>query len=82
MFTVYILKSLKASKSYVGYTAINPKERLREHNIGSNKWTRSNGPFKLVYYEKFVCKTDAILREKFLKSGQGYKLKKLIIENF
>jgi len=76
------LQSLKNSKSYVGFTSEIPEMRLYEHNIGSNKWTGENGPFKLKYYESFCCKKEAIHRERFLKSGVGRKLVKLIIENF
>jgi len=73
MFYVYVLKSLKNSKRYIGYTNKTPKERLIEHNSGSNKWTRANKPFELVYKEIFSDKTIARKREKFLKSGQGRK---------
>ena len=82
MYYVYILKSLKNNKSYVGKTSRNVKIRLREHNNKSNKWTRENGPFKLIYYEKFYCLKDASYRERFLKSGQGRKLLKLILNHF
>ena len=58
------------------------KERLDEHNVGTNKWTRNNGPFKLLYYESYYCKKDAIHRENFLKGGVGKKLVKIIKENF
>ena len=57
-------------------------KRLEEHNLGTNVWTKHNGPFKLKYYKSFHCKEDAINREAFLKSGVGRKLKKLILENF
>lgn len=82
VYIVYILKSLKSSKNYVGYTAKRINERLQEHNKGLNKWTKTYRPFKLVYYETYVCKTDAIRRERFFKSGQGKKLKKLILKEF
>lgn len=58
------------------------EKRLLQHNLGTNKWTKSNGPFKLIYYESYVCKKDAILREKFYKSGIGKQIKKLILEHF
>ena len=73
MFTVYVLRSLKNDKRYVGYTSKMPAERLREHNAGSSSFTRRNGPFKMLHTEDFESKTDAIRREKFLKSGQGGK---------
>jgi len=82
MYFVYILRSLKNNKSYVGYTSIDVIKRLDQHNLGSNKWTMANGPFKLVYYERFVCKEDAILREAFYKMGTGKKLKKVILDNY
>ena len=82
MYHVYILVSERNGKSYVGYTSKNAEERLNEHNLGSNKWTSLNKPFSLVYYESYVCKEDAIRREKFLKSGVGKKLVKLIKENY
>ena len=82
MHNIYILRSLKNNKSYVGRTSKNVKIRVKEHNQGSNKWTRENKPFKLVYFERFYCLKDVIERERFLKSGQGRKLVKLIIEKF
>lgn len=82
MYYVYILKSLKNSKSYVGVTSREVNIRLKEHNLGSNKWTNQNGPFILKYYESFYCKEDAVHREFFYKSGIGKQLKKLIVESF
>jgi len=60
-------------------TAKIPCERLKEHNLGSNKWTRKNGPFSLLYYEKYFCKADAMQRERFYKSGFGRKIRDSII---
>jgi putative endonuclease len=71
MYTVYVLKSLKNEKRYVGYTSKVAEERLKEHLQGSNKWTKQNGPFELVYQEEWEDKTQAIRRENFLKSGRG-----------
>ena len=82
MYFVYILKSILNNKSYVGYTSKDVQKRLEEHNVGSNKWTKSNAPFRLVDYESYVCKEDAIMRENFYKSGVGKQLKKLILESF
>ncbi len=78
-YFVYILKSLKNNKLYTGSTSKNPKERLQEHNCGHNKWTKANGPFVLIYYERFACSTCARIRENFLKSGIGKKFLKLLL---
>ena len=73
MYSIYVLKSLKNSKRYIGFTSKYPRVRLSEHNCGCNKWARENKPFILIYQEEFKTKTEAIKREKFLKSGQGRK---------
>ncbi len=73
MFYTYILKSLKNNKRYIGQTSKNVLDRLREHNVGSNKWTRTNSPFVMLRYEEYGTRTEAIKREHFLKSGQGRK---------
>jgi len=69
MFYVYILKSLKyKNKIYIGSSA-DLKKRLEKHNSGTNKSTRYGIPWKVIYYEAFFDKKDAINREKRLKSG-------------
>ncbi|MDD5173133.1 MAG: GIY-YIG nuclease family protein [Patescibacteria group bacterium] len=73
MHFTYILKSLKNSKRYVGYTSKDPEIRLKEHNKGCNKWTKQNKPLILIYKELFETKKEAMKREKFLKTGQGRK---------
>ena len=73
MFIVYVLKSLKNKKRYVGYTGRNLDLRLKEHNNGYSKFTKHNGPFEIYYKEFYDNKSEAIKRERFLKSGQGRK---------
>ena len=73
MFYVYVLVSLRNSKRYVGYTKLLPEERLKQHSAGTNKWTSQNGPFELVYTEKYVTSVEARKRERFLKMGAGRK---------
>ena len=73
MFKVYVLKSLRNSKKYVGFTSKKASVRLKEHNRGTNSWTRQNRPFELIYSEDCNSEKEARGREKFLKSGQGRK---------
>ena len=81
MFYVYVLKSLKSKRLYVGFTE-DLKKRLEEHNRGiGGKFSKSNKPFKLVFYEAFLDKKDAIKQEKFYKSGYGREVLKQKIEN-
>lgn len=73
MFNIYVLKSLKNGKRYVGYTGKSVEARLHDHNSGSNSYTRHNKPFKIIYTETYLTKSEVLVREKFLKSGQGRK---------
>jgi putative endonuclease len=70
MFFVYILKSLKDGKRYVGYTN-NLKRRLLEHNSGICKSTSKRMPLVLIHSEEFEVKSEAMKRERFFKSGIG-----------
>ncbi len=78
-YFVYVLKSLKHGKRYVGHTSKIVDERLHDHLTGSNPWTRANGPFIIVHTEVFESKSDAIRRELFLKTGKGREWLDLII---
>lgn len=78
-FYVYFAKSVSSQKIYVGSTHVDPKLRVEQHNQGSNKWSSANLPLKLVYYETYICKKDALTREKFYKTGFGRKIKDAII---
>jgi putative endonuclease len=79
MFYVYVLRSLKNRKQYIGLTSKHPESRLRQHHSGSSQWSRQNGPFELIYQEAFEDKQSAQRREKFLKSGHGRSFLKRII---
>lgn len=81
MYFMYLIQSIKNRKVYVGLTGKQPVDRLREHNAGSSAWTKHNGPFKLIYFESFVCKEDARRRELFYKSGIGKQLRKIIVKH-
>jgi len=71
MYTVYVLHSVSFDKIYVGYTS-DIENRLFAHNHPSNKgWTRSFKPWQLIYSEIFETKSEAMLREKQLKSSKG-----------
>ncbi len=71
MYFVYIIYSIKFNKIYIGYSS-NLEERLKSHNIYSSKgWTKKFRPWSLVYSESIQTKSEALKREKQLKSAQG-----------
>lgn len=69
---MYILRSLKDKKLYIGYTP-DLKKRFKEHNQGKVLSTKPRVPFELLAYEAFSNKKDALEREKFFKTGWGRK---------
>jgi len=75
MFFVYILQSRKDKNIYIGYTD-DLRKRLKEHNLGLVRSTKSRIPFVLVYYESYASKQNAIKREHNLKL-RGRALKQL-----
>ena len=82
MFYTYILRSEKDSRNYIGFTN-NLRRRVADHNskIGST-YTKKNGPYKLIYYEAYVDKRDAMQAERFYKTGYGREVLKGKLKNF
>lgn len=76
----YILEC--ADKSlYTGWTN-NLERRLKVHNSGKGaKYTRGRGPVKLVYYQCFEEKSDALKREHEIKKMSRESKLKIIKEN-
>ena len=66
MYYVYVLKSAKDDKLYVGSTN-DLRRRLSEHNRGESLSTKSRRPFELRYYEAYATESDARKREYSLK---------------
>ena len=79
MHYIYVLKSTKSNKRYVGFTSRGVLLRLKEHNSGTKFWDRNNKPFVLLYTEKFASLKQARIREKFLKTGKGRRFLSRII---
>jgi putative endonuclease len=69
-FFVYILQSKKDNKHYIGMTS-NLEQRLFQHNSGLVKSTKNRIPLELIYSEEFENKSDALNREKELKTKKG-----------
>ena len=75
-FVYLIVSKIKNKKkiSYVGYTG-NLKKRLGLHNSGKGaKFTRGK-KWKLVYYEKYDSKSDAMKNEYILKKNYNLRQK-------
>ena len=71
MFFSYILLSEKDGKYYYGSTS-NLENRLKTHNNGKVKSTKGRRPLRIHFFEKFTNRSDAVKREHFYKSIDGY----------
>lgn len=66
MFFVYILEC-SDNTYYTGYTNNLEKRILAHQNKKGAKYTKGRTPIKLVYYEVFQTKSEALSREYFIK---------------
>lgn len=75
MHHVYLIEGKPKGTWYIGYTT-DLKRRLLEHNNHKNISTSKERQWMLIYCETYVHKMDALGREKFLKSGSGWRFLK------
>ena len=69
-FTVYILFSEKYNRHYTGYTS-DLEIRLLSHNVFGHGWTAKYRPWTLIFSKEFENKKEAMIFEKWLKTGVG-----------
>ncbi len=69
-YYVYILKSTVEKRYYIGSTE-NIEERIAFHNSKRARWTKRYQPWVLVHSEEFQTRSEAVKRERFLKSLKG-----------
>ncbi|MAF80205.1 endonuclease [bacterium] len=77
MFFVYVLYNKKRDKIYTGHTQ-NLETRIQRHNgllpqKAKSYTSKNKGFWNLIYSEEFETRSEAIQREKSLKSCQGRK---------
>jgi putative endonuclease len=77
---VYILLCADGT-FYTGWTN-NLQKRVEAHNLSKGaKYTKGRLPVKLIYFEEFQNKSDALKREAFIKKLSREDKQKLIKEN-
>jgi putative endonuclease len=72
MSNLYVLYSDKFERFYIGISD-DIASRLRRHNLGKVKSTKSFLPWRVIYTEVFINKQEVRKREKYLKSAAGRK---------
>ena len=70
MFCVYVLRSEKTGRRYVG-SCEDLAERLRRHNNAESKATRHGVPWLLLHSGKFSTRSAAASKERYYKTGRG-----------
>ncbi|HEY9166144.1 MAG TPA: GIY-YIG nuclease family protein [Candidatus Kryptonia bacterium] len=56
--------------------------RLSEHNSGITRSTKHGRNWKLLYSEEYETRSEAVWRERFLKSGVGRNYLANVISSF
>ncbi len=70
MFWVYVLYSAEIDRLYIGQTQ-DLKKRLREHREGASFYTKRASDWRLIHSEEFQTRSEAMRREKQLKTYKG-----------
>lgn len=79
MYYVYVLQSLRNDKFYIGYTR-DLRRRIEEHKSGKSHTTKRMLPIRLIFYESYLNKTDAIRREYYFKTSKGKTSLRLMLK--
>ena len=81
MAVVYILRSLKNHRFYIGSTS-NLTRRLTEHKLGKSSYTRNILPIELVFKQEFESLAKAKKVENWLKKQKSNDLlNKIIVDS-
>ena len=70
MYYVYFLKSFVNGDLYVG-SCENVDVRFKRHNSGSVKSTKAYRPWKMLGFEEYNTRADAMAKEKFYKRSSA-----------
>jgi putative endonuclease len=80
-YYVYVLQSGKDGNRYVGYTN-NLRKRVEQHQAGQVPSTATRLPMQLVYCEGCLNQSDALEREKYLKTAWGKRYLKNRMQHY
>ena len=77
-YAVYVLKSEKTGRYYVGCTK-DLDLRLQQHNKGMTKSTKGFGPWQVIHVERYENLSEARQRETKIKSWKSrYHMEKAL----
>jgi len=73
-FWVYAIKSESTSRIYIGQTS-NLDERIRRHNHSKVYSTKSDRPWRLIAFQVYNSRSQAMWIEKEIKNSRGKRMK-------
>ncbi len=79
-YFVYILKSLKSGRYYIGSTS-DLEDRIKRHQENRSKSTKGRGPWELVYTEEYDTRSEGVRREHQLKKYKSHTFLEIIIKH-
>ncbi|MBI2623849.1 MAG: GIY-YIG nuclease family protein [Candidatus Liptonbacteria bacterium] len=75
MYYVYFLASERNRDLYIG-SSESLERRVRLHNAGRVRSTKAYRPWKVLGYETYITRSEAVRREMFLKNHQQKEILK------
>ena len=72
-YHLYILQSETTSRYYVGQS-VNVDARVAYHNANYSLSLKNRGPWKLVYTEPYATRSEAMRRERQIKSWKDHAM--------
>lgn len=77
-FYTYIIKGLPTGHFYIGSIS-DLRKRIDRHNKGGSVYTKKYRPFELIWNESYNTRTEAVRREREIKSWKGNNRFRLLI---
>ncbi len=81
MYFVYVLHSQKDWQLYIGFTD-SLESRILRHQNGEVPSTKDRRPFKLIFHEAYLTKSDALRREHYFKTTKGKTALKIMLKDY
>ncbi len=80
MYYTYIIQSQKSGRFYIG-SCHDIDIRIERHNAGATPSTKPGRPWKLVYSETYETNSEALKREREIKSKKSRKYIEFLVQS-
>ncbi len=80
MYYTYIIQSQKNGMFYIG-SCQDIDKRIERHNAGATPSTKPGRPWKLVYSETYETNSEALKREREIKSKKSRKYIEFLVQS-